>query len=332
MRPMEACPDNGPSDMSAETQHMDRSAGKADAGDYKDFSLAGPQARNPGSAYVDPQYRQYNPQYGHAQQGPVWSLAQPLPHVVREGMLPEGAPQKQEKHDDRPAAHEPPTDTTKYEQEDPAAKVAKPDECGFFNRWSKIRHYIREPLAEWLGVTVAMTIGLCAGLATYTSQSQAGSFSSLAVAWGFGFMIAIYMAGGVSGGHLNPAITISLSVWRGFPPRKCVIYVLAQIIGAITAGGFAYAIYHDAILSSAAMSQVPQNQSNAAQALLTMPKQFVQPATAFFNEFLGTAILVGCLFALGDDTNAPPGAGMQAFIVGILITVLVLGLGYNTGG
>lgn len=36
--------------------------------------------------------------------------------------------------------------------------------------------------------------------------------------------------------------------------------------------------------------------------------------------------------ALGDDTNAPPGAGMQAFILGILISVLVLALGYNTGG
>lgn len=231
--------------------------------------------------------------------------------------------------DDGPAAQEPPTDATKYEEEDPGHS---PDERGFFNTWSKIRYHLREPLAEWLGVTVAMTLGLCAGLSTYTSQSQAGSFASLAAAWGFGFMIAIYISGGVSGGHLNPAITISLCVWRGFPPRKCVVYILAQIVGAITAGGFAYAIYHDAIVSSAAMQQVSQGESQAAQALLTMPKEFVKPATAFFNEFLGSAILVGAILALGDDTNAPPGAGMQAFIVGILITVLVMALGYNTGG
>ncbi|KAG2411663.1 hypothetical protein HFD88_009219 [Aspergillus terreus] len=323
--------------MSQELLDSNPTAAKPDAGDKHDFSLANPQANPQAAVYIDPQYRHYNPQYGNADQGPVWSLAQPLPHVVRDGMRPSPSPEhstEQTTTDEHqgPAAHEPPTDTTKYEQEDPGKKVSQPDERGFFNRWSKIRYYIREPLAEWLGVTVALTIGLGAGLATFTSQSQAGSFPSLAAAWGFGFMLAIYLAGGVSGGHLNPAITISLSVWRGFPARKCVVYLLAQIVGAITAGGFVYAIYHDAIVSSAAMSGVPQNQSNAAQALLTMPKEFVQPATAFFNEFLGSAILVGCIFALGDDTNAPPGAGMQAFIVGIMISVLVLALGYNTGG
>lgn len=145
-------------------------------------------------------------------------------------------------------------------------------------------------------------------------------------------MIGIYIVGGISGGHLNPAITISMSVWRGFPARRCVIYILAQLIGAITAGGIAYAIYHDAIVNLSVESNLPQSETTASQAFLTLPKQFVSPATAFFNEFLGTAILVGTIMALGDDTNAPPGAGMQAFIIGILITVLVLALGYNTGG
>ena len=58
----------------------------------------------------------------------------------------------------------------------------------------------------------------------------------------------------------------------------------------------------------------------------------MRPATAFFTEFLGSAILVGSILALGDDTNAPPGAGMQAFIIGIIITIVILALGYNTGG
>lgn len=145
-------------------------------------------------------------------------------------------------------------------------------------------------------------------------------------------MIGIYVTGGVSGGHLNPAITISLSVWRGFPAKRCVIYVLAQIIGAITAGGITYAIYHDAIVSTAEQNGVPQNQSPAAQALVTMPKNFVHPATGFFNEFLGSAFLMGTILALADDANAPPGAGMQAYIIGILILVLCLSFGYNTGG
>lgn len=180
--------------------------------------------------------------------------------------------------------------------------------------------------------TMAMTIGLCATLSNFTSSGQAGSYPAQSVAWGFGFMTAIYTTGGMSGGHLNPAISISLSVFRGFPARRCVIYIAAQLLGAITAGGISYAIYHDAIVEVATLAKVPQNASVAAQALLTLPKSFVHPATAFFTEFLGSAILVGSILALGDDTNAPPGAGMQAFIIGIIITIVILALGYNTGG
>ncbi|GAQ10040.1 uncharacterized membrane protein YFL054C [Aspergillus lentulus] len=312
------------------------------------FSLTGSNRPPPyqGGVYLHPDYMHYNPRYGQPQNAPIWSLAQPLPHVMRSGMRngddqdTEAKTKRPNAHQEKvPAADEPPTehpphngDLKAEEKEHPEARVAQPDERGFFNKWGEIRYRFREPLAEWLGTTIAMTLGLCAGLQTYTSQNQAGSFPSLAPAWGFAFMIAIYMAGGVSGGHLNPAITISMAVWRGFPARKCMVYVAAQIVGGITAGGIAYALYHDAIVDSALANHVTQGESLARQALLTAPKDFVHPVTAFFNEFVGTAILVGTIMALGDDTNAPPGAGMQAFILGILISVLVLALGYNTGG
>ncbi|RAL08286.1 putative aquaglyceroporin [Aspergillus homomorphus CBS 101889] len=306
------------------------------------FSLAGsnafwgaPPSYGP---YIHPEYHSYNPHYGNSEPGkPVWSLAQPLPHVVRDGMrygaLPEDR-KEEEQEDGRsrppPAAEEPPTGIPQTEEAKENGEELEPD--GFFNIWSKVRFYAKEPFAEWLGTSVAITLGLCAGLSHYTSQGQAGTYASQCAAWGFSFMIGIYIAGGVSGAHLNPAITISLSVWRGFPARKCTLYVLAQVLGAITAGGLAYAIYHDAIVDLSVKSQVIQSKTTASQALLTGPKDFVTPVTAFFDEFLGSAILVGIILALGDDANAPPGAGMQAFIIGIVITVLLLALGYNTGG
>ncbi|RDK40302.1 aquaporin [Aspergillus phoenicis ATCC 13157] len=312
-------------------------------GSQAQFSLAGPNAYYgplpQQGAYMHPEYQSFNPQYGNMQgDKPVWSLAQPLPHVVRDGMrygaLPED--RKEERDEDGrerppPASEEPPTDIPKTDEARENGEEPQ-NEMGFFNKWSKIRYYLREPLGEWLGTTIAITLGLCGGLSTYTSDGQAGSWMTQSACWGFSFMIGIYIVGGISGGHLNPAITISMSLWRGFPARRCVIYILAQLIGAITAGGFAYAIYHDAIVNLSVETNLPQSQTTASQAFLTLPKQFVSPATAFFNEFLGTAILVGTIMALGDDTNAPPGAGMQAFIIGILITVLVLALGYNTGG
>ncbi|KAJ5408550.1 hypothetical protein N7509_002433 [Penicillium cosmopolitanum] len=293
------------------------------AGNNPIFSLAGPGANNPASnAYIGDQYMAYNPQYGKQDENPTWSLAQPLPHIVRPGMQ-HGALPEDQKED---------AESLKNGHGAAGHQAQDKSEYGFFNSWSRIRHYLREPLAEWLGTTVAMTIGLCATLSNFTSSGQAGSYTSQSIAWGFGFMAAIYMTGGISGGHLNPAFSIAMSIFRGFPARKCIQYIAAQLLGAITAGGIAYAIYHDAILEVVATSMLPQNASVAATAMITAPKSFVHPATAFFTEFLGSAILFGAIVALGDDTNAPPGAGMQAFILGILISVVVLALGYNTGG
>ncbi|KAJ5724585.1 Major intrinsic protein [Penicillium malachiteum] len=292
------------------------------AGNNPVFSLAGPGAHNPASnSYIGENYRDYNPQYGKERDAPTWSLAQPLPHIVRPGMQHGALPE--DRKDDGHGANG-------THQQSGQHHTGSDD--GFFNTWSRIRHYLREPLAEWLGTTVAMIIGLCATLSHYTSSGEAGSYTSQSVAWGFGFMVAIYITGGISGGHLNPAFSIAMSTFRGFPARKCVIYIAAQLLGAITAGGIAYAIYHDAILEIDASTKVAQNAGPASEAMITAPKSFVHPATAFFTEFLGSAILFGAVVALGDDTNAPPGAGMQAFILGILISVVILALGYNTGG
>jgi aquaglyceroporin related protein len=59
--------------------------------------------------------------------------------------------------------------------------------------------------------------------------------------------MGVWVAGGISGGHLNPAVTISLAVYRGFPWRKVPGYILAQIIGSMTAAGTTYGLYRGAI-------------------------------------------------------------------------------------
>ena len=133
------------------------------------FSVAGRNAYHAPlaqrGAYMHPEYESLNPQYGNQGDGPVWSLAQPLPHVVRDGMrygaLPEdrkeeregqgeegGREEGREEGRDRPppAADEPPTDMPQNE--------APPNEVGFFNTWAKIRWHLKEPLGEWLGVSI----------------------------------------------------------------------------------------------------------------------------------------------------------------------------------
>ncbi|KAJ5574127.1 Glycerol uptake facilitator protein [Penicillium hispanicum] len=198
----------------------------------------------------------------------------------------------------------------------------------FLNTWVKVRHILKEPLAEWLATTVAVLIGLTGTLAVSTGGTQAGSRISENWSWGLGFMIGIYLAGGISGAHLNPGISIALWIFRGFPGRRCCYYVVAQILGAITAAGVAYCLYRDAIFHLA-----PHASAGAAGlGFYTEPLSYVSSATAFFTEFVADAILLCVIFAMGDDSNAPPGAGMHSFVIGLVIYVLCICLGFNTGG
>lgn len=211
--------------------------------------------------------------------------------------------------------------------------------------WSVVRLRFREPLAELLGITIQYTLGFSANLAFTVSRGTAGSGDTSNWAWGFATMIAIYVAGGVSGAHLNPAISTMLYIYRGFPLAKIPVYVSAQMLGAFLATLITFTIFRPGLLALQAQSMIAQGQNpvvldaasmpQASAVLanfLTFPRQpWIGTGTAFLTELVGSTILAVAVLALGDDTNAPPGAGMNAFIVGLLIAVLGMAFGSNTG-
>lgn len=119
-------------------------------------------------------------------------------------------------------------------------------------------------------------------------------------------MFGIYLGGGVSGAHMNPAISISLSLFRGFPWRSCLVYVVVQFVAGIAAGALAYGIYRDTI------RYVDPTMSNTAKTFFSSPQEWVSLGTAFFHQMIA-------VFALGDDQNNPPGAGMHALVSSSLL-------------
>jgi aquaglyceroporin related protein, other eukaryote len=194
--------------------------------------------------------------------------------------------------------------------------------------WSVIRTHHREALAESLAVFVQLTLGFCGDLAV--TLAAAGNPNTTDWVWGLATMMAIYISGGISGAHLNPAITTMLWFYRGFPKRKMPEYFLAQFIGAFCAGLVAYGVYYESIQNYLALN--PGSKTTIADAFVTSQREdYIGPATAFFNEFVGTAILTTTILALGDDQNAPPGGGMNSFIIGLVISVTSMCFAFQTG-
>ncbi|KAL4873969.1 hypothetical protein BDV12DRAFT_191838 [Aspergillus spectabilis] len=196
--------------------------------------------------------------------------------------------------------------------------------------WSVIRTHHREALAESLAVFVQLSVGLSADLSVTLAATT--NPNTTAWAWGFAAMMAIYISGGVSGAHLNPTITAMLWFYRGFPNKKMPAYFAAQFIGAFVAALTVYGLYYHSIQHYLSFSTTDSPTTNILNCFITSQRNpWIGPATAFFNEFLGTAVLTITVLALGDDQNAPPGAGMNALVVGLMVYTLSITFSYQTG-
>ncbi|KAI9368049.1 aquaporin-like protein [Aspergillus egyptiacus] len=195
--------------------------------------------------------------------------------------------------------------------------------------WSVIRTHHREALAESLAVFIQLTVGLSANLSVTLPATT--NPTTTAWAWGLAAMMAIYISGGVSGAHLNPSITCMLWFYRGFPKRKMPEYFAAQFIGAFVASLAVYGLYYHSIQEYLSLASNTTTTPILNSFITSQRNPWIGPGTAFFNEFLGTIVLTVTVLALGDDQNAPPGAGMNALVIGLLVYALSITFSYQTG-
>src|SRR5437868_11555965 len=94
---------------------------------------------------------------------------------------------------------------------------------------------LREAAAEFFGTFILIMFGIGVVAQVVLSGRTAGDYLSINIGWGLGVTMGVYAAAGVSGAHLNPAVTLALAAFRGFPWRKVVPYWTAQFAGAFVA-------------------------------------------------------------------------------------------------
>src|SRR5688500_19249488 len=104
----------------------------------------------------------------------------------------------------------------------------------------------REAAAEFLGTLILIIFGVGVVAQTVLSRGANGSFLAINIGWALAVMLGVYISGGVSGAHLNPAVTIALAVTRGFPWTKVGPFIVAQVAGAFVASAIVYVTYREA--------------------------------------------------------------------------------------
>ena len=190
----------------------------------------------------------------------------------------------------------------------------------------------RELLAEFFGTFILIVFGVGVVAQVVLSRNAAGSTLSINIAWGLAVTMGCYAAAGVTGAHLNPAVTLALAVHRRFPWNKVLPYSLAQLAGAFIASAVVFVTYREAL--SAFDNGVRQviGPLGTAGIWATYPQPFLSVFPGgFIDQVVGTALLVGVIFAITDTRNSPAPAGLAPVVVGLLVLLIGATFGLNAG-
>ncbi len=184
-----------------------------------------------------------------------------------------------------------------------------------------------ELLAEFLGtfVLILFGTGVVAMVVLFPTKNAGetihGGFTNITLGWGLGVTMGIYIAGKISGAHLNPAVTLAVAVFRKFSWSKVIPYTIAQTAGAFAAASIVFWNYHPAF------HQVDPQLDHTAGIFTTFPAFPGLPQAGFLDQLVGTALLILLIFAITDEFNMPPGANMAPLLIGLVVVAIGMSFG-----
>jgi glycerol uptake facilitator protein len=205
----------------------------------------------------------------------------------------------------------------------------------------------RKTVAETIGTFILVLFGLGAVHAAVLTGAHQGLWQ-VAVVWALGVMLAIYAVGGVSGAHINPAITLAFAVCGKFPWKHVPSYIFGQVLGAYGAAALLFFLYGPFLEEKEAVKAVFRGQPGSIVTAMCYGEYFPNPAplaagdksltviqqenltrmvsmpTAFVAELFGTMILGFVVFAVTDPRNpARPGQHLAPAVIGLTVAGLI---------
>lgn len=177
-------------------------------------------------------------------------------------------------------------------------------------------------LAEFLGTMMLIIFGggVVAGVVLKGTKAEGSGWIVITFAWGLGVAMSVYMIGGISGGHINPAVTIGLAMIGDFAWSNVPGYIAAQISGAFVGATLVFAVYYPHFKNT-------EDKGAKLGVFATGPAIDHTPSN-YFTEVLGTFVLLFGILALGANDIT---AGLDPLLTGFLIVVIGMSLGGTTG-
>ncbi|MGL5005977.1 MAG: MIP/aquaporin family protein [Plesiomonas sp.] len=187
--------------------------------------------------------------------------------------------------------------------------------------------------AEFIGTGLLIFFGLgCVAAANLAGASM--SLWEISIIWGVGVAMAIYLTAGVSGAHLNPAVTIALWLFACFDRKRVIPFIIAQVAGAFCAAALIYFLYGNLFTNVEATHNIVRGSVESLQTagiFSTYPHAAISVGHAFVVELVITAVLMALIMALTDDGNGLPRGPIAPLLIGLVIAIIGGAMGPLTG-
>lgn len=176
-------------------------------------------------------------------------------------------------------------------------------------------------LAEFIGTLVLILLGdgVCACTSLEKSKGKGAGWVVVTLAWGFAVMCGVFIAGPYSGAHLNPAVTLAMAISGSLAWAMVPGYVIAQLVGGFCGAALVWLFYKD-------QYDATEDPDTKLGTFCTGPA-VRNPLRNFFCEFLGTWLLVFCIFMFSASGNES-----LAGISPLPVTMLIMAIGMSLGG
>ncbi|HTT28619.1 MAG TPA: MIP/aquaporin family protein [Solirubrobacteraceae bacterium] len=169
------------------------------------------------------------------------------------------------------------------------------------------------------------------------SSSLLGSGDWLLITWGWclAVVFAVYTVGGVTGAHINPAVTLSAAIRKQLPWGKVAPYWIVQVLGAFVGAALVFLVYNNALnhydqTIHAVKGQISSLPTYATFATFPAP-YFHSVLGPLVDQVVGTFFLVLFICAVTDEFNLPVGGNLAPWIIGMIVMAVGISFGANAG-
>ncbi|MFD4256614.1 MIP/aquaporin family protein [Streptomyces sp. NPDC058534] len=186
-------------------------------------------------------------------------------------------------------------------------------------------------VGEIIGTAILILFGagVCAAVTLRYSKARASGWVVIAFGWGFGVLAGAYTAAPLSGGHLNPAVTLGIAVDTG-EWGKVWVYLLGQFVGAMLGAALCYLTYFAQFQANVRQTRTTDGTADEPVPTLgifsTIP-EIRNPVANLVTEIIATVGLVLPILAFG----LTEGLGESGTLV-LIVSLLVVGIGLSLGG